>query len=189
MGKNPEKSRSRKNPRYRGMGKRPGVPNSVEKLHAIVKASEDRTQHESFLWLWNERKQLRRLVFHIPNGEWQDVQVANKRKATGVVSGVWDFGIFWSGRVIWLEFKSNSDARKITFNQYLFRRNMLKAGFTEFYVCTTPRGFKQFIDKIVLGDMVSPWSNIKLDQGECYLFDYVNKKHEQIISDNPAKYG
>lgn len=46
------------------------------------------------------------LFFHCPNGGYRRHTEAQRFKAMGVVPGIPDIGIVWSGKIIWLELKS-----------------------------------------------------------------------------------
>ena len=57
--------------------------------------SEDQLQAEMFKWVWNTYPQLRHHIWAVPNGAVLDIRTAQKMKATGLLSGVWDLHMFW----------------------------------------------------------------------------------------------
>lgn len=75
------------------------------------KKTEARIQAECFKWFWNTYPHLRRLLYHVPNGEKRDVITASKLQAMGVVSGIPDMELHYRARTYFFEFKKDKSAK------------------------------------------------------------------------------
>lgn len=67
--------------------------------------SEDRLQQDCYCWFHNEFRELRGLLFHVPNGGNRSGREGAKFKAMGVFPGVSDFILFYKGEVYCIELK------------------------------------------------------------------------------------
>lgn len=68
--------------------------------------SEDRIQQEMFMWFHNNHKNLRGLLFAVPNGGYRLPTEREKFKKTGVVSGVSDMIFMFQGKTYCFEVKT-----------------------------------------------------------------------------------
>ena len=67
--------------------------------------TEDQFQAACFLWAYNTYPQLRKLLFHVPNGGKRNAMEANKMKAMGVTAGIPDLVLYWQGQLYGFELK------------------------------------------------------------------------------------
>ena len=70
-----------------------------------LKISEDKLQADAFQWFYNSFPNLRRLLYHVPNGEKRDPITANLLKAKGVVPGIPDLVFHYRRRTYFIELK------------------------------------------------------------------------------------
>lgn len=108
--------------------------------------SESRRQSDSFLWFNNTFPELRKLLYHVPNGEKRDPVTANRLKAMGVVPGVSDFVLHLWGRTYFIEFKD--DKGKQSNDQILFQQVVTDHGFL-YIVVRTFEEFKTFVNSLI----------------------------------------
>lgn len=73
----------------------------------IRKESESKFQQDCFVWFWNTFPELRRTLFHVPNGGYRGRVAGNKMKSIGVVAGIPDFIFVFAGRVYFFELKTD----------------------------------------------------------------------------------
>ena len=110
--------------------------------------SEDRIQQECYIWFHNSYKELRGLLFHVPNGGLRKGREAAKFKAMGVVPGVADLIFLLEGKTYFIEMKD--DKGRQSDSQKLWERKVLEHGF-EYHVARSLDDFKKII-KTILGE-------------------------------------
>lgn len=84
-----------------------------ETLHEPWTGSEATLGAAFFTWMWNEHKETRGTIFHVPNelerlkGESHSSHMRriSTLKSQGVLPGVWDYHWYWRGKVWWIELK------------------------------------------------------------------------------------
>lgn len=74
--------------------------------------SEDELQQKCFFWFWNTFPNLRKLLFHIPNGGARNKREAGRFKRMGVVAGVSDFMLLYNGDAYCIELKVRKRKQK-----------------------------------------------------------------------------
>lgn len=67
--------------------------------------SEIQIQTKAYQYLHNTYPAIRGLFFHVPNGGGRNVIEGMQLKASGVVPGIPDLLLIWSGRVYYIEVK------------------------------------------------------------------------------------
>lgn len=72
------------------------------------KETESKLQQDCFVWFWNEFPNLRRTLFHVPNGGQRGRVAGNRMKSIGVVAGVPDFVFLHAGQCHFIELKTDS---------------------------------------------------------------------------------
>lgn len=108
--------------------------------------TEDQLQAECFQWAYNTHPQLRKLLFHVPNGGKRNAREANKMKAMGVTPGIPDLPLFWKGQLYGFEFKV--DRNDLTQDQRDTIRRWTEQG-AICYVIREKEVFQSLINKIV----------------------------------------
>lgn len=110
------------------------------------KQSEGRIQAEAFQWFNNTYPHLRKLMYHVPNGELRDPITANKLKAMGVVPGVPDIVFHYRSRTYFFEFKrpgeTPSDEQKEMHAQLDLQRFIV-------WLVDSVKQFQELIDSIL----------------------------------------
>jgi len=112
-----------------------------------MKKSEARIQSECFIWFNNTFPHLRKLLYHVPNGELRDKVTAAKLKAMGVVSGVSDIVFHYRSRTYFFEFKKPGVGRASQ-DQKDFIEAIERQGFCAWLV-DEQKQFEQLITSII----------------------------------------
>lgn len=73
----------------------------------MARKSEDAIQSECYVWFNNNYKELRGLLFAVPNGGARSALQGKIFKMTGVVAGVADMLFMYKGQTYCLEFKTD----------------------------------------------------------------------------------
>lgn len=110
--------------------------------------SESRLQADCIKWAWNERKQTRFLIFHVPNGGKRGKIEAAMLQGQGVVAGIPDLIFLWKGRAYGIEMKTKKGTQQP--NQKRIEK-IWKDNDIPYFVCRTPEQFQYTIDKIIYG--------------------------------------
>ena len=72
--------------------------------------TEDQFQAGLFQWAYNTYPQIRKLLFHVPNGGKRNRREANKMKAMGVTAGIPDLVLYWKGQLYGFELKVGNNS-------------------------------------------------------------------------------
>src|SRR5690606_21721362 len=70
--------------------------------------SEERMQSEITQHFHNTRPETRRCIWHVPNGGSKSASEGNRFKAMGLIPGIQDIHVFWSGRLHVIELKTQT---------------------------------------------------------------------------------
>lgn len=109
--------------------------------------TEEQLQSTCATWFWNEFPEERLCWHHNDNNSWNAV-IGAKKKALGVVKGVWDFEWLTPADVlVWIEFKVGKNV--LTEKQIEFREKMIKRGCLCFIVYDEVEQFKKLIWQII----------------------------------------
>lgn len=96
-----------------------------------IKETEDKLQRDSKVFL-DATLPNDAVWFHVPNGEHRNKATAGKLKLYGVLAGVADWVIVHSGKVIFLELKT--ERGRLSDKQIDFRQRAISAG-AHYFVC------------------------------------------------------
>lgn len=108
---------------------------------------EARIQSESYIWFNNTFKELRGLLYHVPNGEKRDIITAAKLKAMGVVAGVPDMQFHFKTNTYFFEFKKPNSG-KASEEQKKIHKSLEAQGFCVWLIESKDE-FKEIILDIV----------------------------------------
>lgn len=77
-------------------------------IQVSIPLTEERMQSEIMQHFHNTRPETRRCIWHVPNGGSKSASEGNRFKAMGLVPGMQDIHIFWSGVLHVIELKTQS---------------------------------------------------------------------------------
>ena len=100
--------------------------------------SEEKIQATCFQWHWATFPELRRCLFHIPNGGKRLKSSGTRFKAVGVVAGIPDMCYVFNNQTHWLEFKTESGSLSGV------QKQVSTAFLTQGYSVYTIRNFESF---------------------------------------------
>lgn len=109
--------------------------------------TEEQLQAACTQWFWNEYPRERLCWHHNDNNSWNAV-IGARKKALGVVKGVWDFE--WQtplSQTIWIEFKVGKN--DLTDKQKEFKEKMTDRGCACFVVRDEVKQFKDIVWQII----------------------------------------
>lgn len=112
-----------------------------------MKITEDRLQAECFKWFWNTYPELRRTLFHVPNGDNKNAISGARYKALGVVAGVPDLIWMINGTAICFELKT--DVGVISEKQKAVHSKFKEQGITT-YIIRDIETFRAIIEKEIV---------------------------------------
>ena len=112
---------------------------------------EDKILAECHTWLWNNYPELRRCCWHVANERKTSGIAGAVLKAKGVVAGVPDYVINYSGKTYYFEFKTEKGI--ISKEQKLLHKQLARQGFDVIIV----RNF-EFFKEYVLQHVFLPES-------------------------------
>lgn len=99
------------------------------KTNSNLNHSEAKIQADCYTWFNNSYPHLRKLFYHIPNGEKRDPRTAAKLKAMGLVPGAPDCPFHYRGKTYFFEFKKPKTGKasddQLEFHEALKRQNFL----------------------------------------------------------------
>lgn len=108
--------------------------------------SEDKLQSQCFQWFWNSFPDLRRTLWHVPNGGNRNAREGAKFKAMGVLSGVHDLHLIHNSKLYTFELKVGTN--KLSDDQNKYWECVEKQG-AKCYLITTFEDFKETIFHII----------------------------------------
>lgn len=108
--------------------------------------SEDRIQQDCYMWFNNNFRNLRKMLFAVPNGGKRDVVEAKRMKATGTVSGVSDLILAYGGTCHFIEMKTSTGRQDD--EQVKFQKGVEAQGMN-YYLCRTLEDFIRIVKNIV----------------------------------------
>lgn len=114
--------------------------------------SENQFQAELFQWAWNSFPAIRRLLWAVPNGQYRHHQERALFQATGVIAGVYDLHLYYSGKLYCFELKVDNNSRSAA--QVEWARLMTAQGATCYEISEKNQGrekFKSIIAGIIAG--------------------------------------
>lgn len=114
---------------------------------SLVFQNEDQFQAACFQWAWNALPQIRKLLWHVPNGGARNAREASKLKAMGVVPGVHDMHLLWKGVLYTFELKVGLNSQS---SEQIKWGEMVRANGAKTYEIRDLEQFQQIIKKIVL---------------------------------------
>lgn len=118
------------------------------------KDEEHRLQCMCVSWFNIEFKELRGLLFAIPNGGYRDDRTAARLKAEGVVAGVADLFLSIGNQAfhgLYIEMKTSSRGSRQSECQKVFQRNVERRRY-KYVVCKTIDDFKATINGYLYGE-------------------------------------
>lgn len=108
--------------------------------------SEIQIQAEAFQTLHNTRPEIRGLLFHVPNGEQRNKITGMQLKASGVIAGVPDLILLWSGKAYGIEVKTPDGY--LSPKQKVIHETWKNNGI-EVIVCRSSEEIVTFVEKVI----------------------------------------
>jgi len=111
-----------------------------------TKKSEDAIQAECYMWFNNTHKDLRGLLFAVPNGGARSALQGKIFKMTGVVAGVSDMLFMYKGNTFCFELKTNTGTQSE--KQQDWEKKVSKHGF-QYFIIRDLSTFSQIVNSII----------------------------------------
>lgn len=118
----------------------------IKSPHNCIGMNEDQFQARLFQWAHNTYPQLRKLLFHVPNGGKRSKRESNKFKAMGVVAGIPDLVLLWKGRLYGFELKAEKGKQS---DEQAEAENKWSEHHAEYYLIRDEQVFKTLIQNII----------------------------------------
>ena len=110
--------------------------------------TERKFQSTCFQWAWNTYPHLRKLMYHVPNGEKRDPITASLLKGAGVVAGVPDLEFHYRKRTYFFELKREDGKGVLSKDQLEMHKKLDEQGFL-IWIIDDLDSFKFLFDSIV----------------------------------------
>lgn len=124
------------------------VEDKTTKENQDSKETEGKLQAECFQWFWNTYPHLRKLLYHVPNGEKRDKITAARLKALGVVAGVTDLQFHFRSKSYFFEAKRPDGGGVVSKEQKEFHKRLDEQRFIV-WIFNDFETFKYLIESII----------------------------------------
>lgn len=111
-----------------------------------IYVNEDVLQADCFQHAWNNHKETRRCIWHVPNGKKRNIVDAVILKAMGVIAGVHDLHMYWQSQYYIFELKVGTNT--LSDSQEKYRDAMVAQG-AIFYEIRDLETFKEILTTIL----------------------------------------